>query len=202
MLRALGVGVLIVAGISVWAQRPSSTPLPQVSNSAPITTITPAVGSSDTLSCSGTPGITTAPVAFATVQTLPAFTQIPGATFNLGIHMLLTTSAVPPSLTLTLKDGSTVVYTTALTAISANTAGWDEFTLFSLSASPIGTSGTVTTGLVGSLGGISTSNVFNRTAPVTLNTTTTGTISLSVQCSLATAGNTFTLVQWVPQLIF
>ena len=164
-------------------------------------TVTPAVGSSDTLNCNTTSGITTAPVAFTTTISRAAFTQTAGAKFELKMDYLITTSAsAVPTLLINIKDGSTVVYssvaeapTTSLSA-AAGSMAWDEVATV-INAS----TGSTTTVLNGFqiFGAAASGSSLNHTAQTTsFNTGSsgTGTMSVLMECGSNTASNTVTLV--------
>lgn len=154
--------------------------------------LVPAVGTADTLTCSTTPNITTQPVAFATTKTLPAFTQTAGAWFQVTFGVLTTQSVSPPNLTFTVKLDSATIYSgnTAGTAPSASGAAAD-FPL-NIHAVVIGATGTLHAGIPSPF--FMNGTQINHSAITTsFDTTATHTVTLTMQCSAATAGNTVTL---------
>lgn len=157
--------------------------------------VTPATGTSDTLTCSSTGGITTNPVAFATTISRPAFTQTAGAVWQLGISAISTSSASGLTFTFEVKDGSTVVYLSAPQTNTINTANLPLGAVMNeqISGSNL-TSAALTVYPLGAVFSNFGQGARNLTAQVTgYNSNASATMSVLMECSAATAGNSVTL---------
>ena len=160
----------------------------------------PAIGSSDTLSCSATSNITTQYVAFATTVPLPAFTQTAGASFDLIYDTLSTTSGTCSAISVELLLDSTPIYTSnspsTMGCLNSKTNVQTKH-LLRIYAPVIGASGSVyvSTPLM-ILTDTQPSHFFNGTGnPVTVDTTAAHTLSVALKCNASTAGNTVTAIQ-------
>jgi hypothetical protein len=143
-------------------------------------------------------------VAFATTISRPAFTQTSGAKWELRADILVTSTNGPNVLT-EVKDGSTIVYTSANSTLqnglssSQMTIVYDETFTGSTFTSGNLTTTNVNSTLIGNAG----ANSINRTAQVTgYNSQNAATISILMQCSAPTAGNSFTLVDIVETRLY
>lgn len=165
-------------------------------------TIAPIFGSSDTLTCSSTSNITTQNVPFATTWTMPAnWITAQGKLTHLKIITSVTASASPPTFIYTLKAGSTVLYTTFVTAPQTSVTGAMNIADFTLLANASGSSAALFAGVIGNIGGLGGNALINRTGsqPITINGTTSQIMSLGLQCGAATALNSATLIAIIPQ---
>jgi hypothetical protein len=167
----------------------------QVAADLPVGTVitsTPVMGSSDTITC----GTGTTLQTFATTISRPAFTQTAGAIWELKIKAIETSTASALTFQFGVLDNGTNVY------LSGNQTN-------SLSTANLPVSATVDEEISGSnlasaaLTVTNEGSVFSNTGLQALNHTaqTTGyasnnarTISVTMQCSAATAGNTVTLL--------
>lgn len=185
------------ANAGLWGPVSGSAAAPtfrtQVIADLPVGTVysvTPAVGSSDIITC-GTANATF--VALATTITRPAFTQTAGATWQLTASGRLTSSGSALTFSYEVKDGSTVVYTSGaqdLTTAATTVVG------SVINETVLGTSTSVPLNVYPVSGTFNLSSAFslNSTPQVTgFNSTTSATETLLFKCSTNTTGNQFQL---------
>jgi hypothetical protein len=162
----------------------------------------PAVpGMADVLNCNTTSNITSQPVAWTTTWTMPAFTQTAGSSFVIALDSLNTTSGSAPTLTVTVNIDGTVAYTSGTVIPGNSLAAYVAGTQFQITATTVTSSGTVevsATQLLSTTG----VTIINHTAPLSLDTTVSHTVSVRLQCSANTAGNQYQLVAIKPMRVY
>jgi hypothetical protein len=133
-------------------------------------------------------------VAFHTTISRPAFTQEAGATWELRIKTVGTTSASPPSFLFEVEDGSTVIYSTSVSAPTISLTGASNLAIMDETIAATGST-TLTTAMAGTIGDLVGGALFNRTAQVSgfANSNTSETLSVLMQCGAPTAGDGVTL---------
>jgi hypothetical protein len=157
--------------------------------------VVPSANSSDTLNCGTTPGITSNPVAFETTISRPPFTQTAGAIWQVGISGIASSTASSLTFTYQIKDGGTIVYTSGSQTNGQNTANLPVGAAVNeqISGSNLG-SAALTVYPIGEMLSNFGQTALNHTPQTTgYNSNTPATLSVLMECSAATAGNSVTL---------
>jgi hypothetical protein len=157
--------------------------------------VVPAASSSDTLNCATTPGITSNPVAFATTISRPAFTQMAGAVWQLGISAIETSSASGLTYQFEIKDNGAVVYSSGAQGNTLTTANLPVGAAINeqISGSNL-TSAALTVYPIGSVFSNFGMNALNHNSQATgYNSNSSATLSVLMECGAATAGNSVTI---------
>jgi hypothetical protein len=157
--------------------------------------VVPTTNSGDTLNCATTPGITSNPVAFETTISRPPFTQAAGAVWQLGISAVETSSASNLTFQFEVKDNGAVVYASGA---GANTLSMPNLPVGAAINEQISganlASAALTVYPIGSVFSSFGMNAVNHIAQTTgYNSNSTATLSVLLECSAATAGNSVTL---------
>jgi hypothetical protein len=157
--------------------------------------VVPATSSGDTLNCATTPGITSNPVAFATTISRPAFTQTAGAVWQLGISAIETSSSSGLSFQFEIKDNGAVVYLSGAENNALTIANLPVGAAINeqISGSNLA-SAALTVYPMGSVFSNFGMNALNHNSQIAgYNSNTPATLSVLMECSAATAGNSVTL---------
>ena len=168
---------------------------PQVIADLPAGTVysvTPATVNGDTVTCATANGSF---VPFATSISRPAFTQIAGAVWQLGISGTVSSTASSLTFTYEIKDGSTVVYTSGSQNDGLGTANLPAGAVVNeqISGSNLA-SAALTVYSVGQMFSNFGMNALNHTAQTAgYNSNSPATLSILLECSAGTAGNSVTL---------
>ena len=156
--------------------------------------VTPATDptDSDTVTCASANG---AFVPFETTITRPPFTQTPGAIWQLGISAIATSSASSLTFSFEITDGSTVVYTSGSQTSGMGTANLPVGAAVNEQISGSNpASAALTVYPIGQMLLDLGQNALNHTAQTTgFNSSTPATLSLLMECSGSTAGNSVSL---------
>jgi hypothetical protein len=154
--------------------------------------VTPAADSGDTVTCASANGNF---VPFSTTISRPTFTQTAGAIWQLGISAIESSSASGLTFAFEIKDNGNVVYSSGAQSSTLNTpnlpvgASIDE----QISGSNLA-SAALTVYPTGSVLSNFGQSALNHTAQVTgYNSNNSATLSILMECSAATAGNSVTL---------
>jgi hypothetical protein len=154
--------------------------------------VTPAAGTSDTVTCAAANGKF---VPFATTISRPAFTQSGGAIWQLGISAIASSTASALTFTFEIKDNGTVVYSSGAQADGLSTANLPVGAVVNeqISGSNLA-SAALTVYSVGQMFSNYGVNALNHTAQATgYNSNNSTTLSVLMQCSSGTAGNSVTM---------
>jgi len=154
--------------------------------------VNPATGSSDTVTCSSATGSF---VPFATTISRPAFTQTPGAIWQLGLSAVETSSASGLTFQFEIKDNGAVVYSSGS---QSNTLSTPNLPMGAEVNEQISGSNLASAALtvypIGSVFSNFGMNALNHTSQTTsYNSNTSATLSVLMQCSAGTGGNSVTL---------
>ena len=146
---------------------------------------------------------TTTATFFASSYTVPANSLVAGQVIRINFAGVYSTiSSSPGTITFSLYLGTTLLSATVAIALSASQSNSGFRGSLHLIVDTIGSSGTVECqGLLFMSGGGTAVIYFTNTATQTVNTTTADILELEVQWSVANAGNTITLRQFIAELL-